>query len=45
MITLYNYGPALGLPDPSPFCVKAELLLKLSNLQYKTEKNGLSAVI
>lgn len=24
MITLYTFGPALGLPDPSPFVTKAE---------------------
>jgi glutathione S-transferase len=35
MITLHSFGPAFGLPDPSPFCVKAELLLKISGLPYK----------
>ena len=24
MITLYNFGPAFGLPDPSPFVTKVE---------------------
>jgi hypothetical protein len=28
MITLYAFGPAFGLPDPSPFVTKAEVLLK-----------------
>jgi len=34
MITLHSFGPAFGLPDPSPFCIKAELLLKISGLPY-----------
>ena len=41
MITLYTFGPALGLPDPSPFVIKAEMLLKLSKLPYRTERRGL----
>ena len=28
MITLYTFGPHFGLPDPSPFVTKAEMLLK-----------------
>ena len=36
MITLYAFGPALGLPDPSPFVMKAEMLLKLAGLEYRT---------
>ena len=35
MIELHSFGPAFGLPDPSPFCIKAELLLKLSGLPYR----------
>lgn len=35
MIELHSFGPAFGLPDPSPFCIKAELLLKLSGLPYQ----------
>lgn len=35
MITLYAFGPLLGLPDPSPFVVKAEMLLKMANVPYK----------
>src|SRR3954465_1824833 len=37
MITLYTFGPAFGLPDPSPFVTKAEMLLKLASLPYRTE--------
>jgi glutathione S-transferase len=35
MITLYTFGPAFGLPDPSPFVTKAEVLLKMSGLPYR----------
>lgn len=41
MITLYTFGPAFGLPDPSPFVTKAEVLLKLAGLPYRTDTNGL----
>src|SRR5690606_40441104 len=37
MITLYTFGPAFGLPDPSPFVMKAEMLLKLAKLPYRTD--------
>lgn len=40
MITLYNFGPAFGLPDPSPFCTKTEMLLKISGLDYTTDQSG-----
>ena len=36
MITLYTFGPKFGLPDPSPFCMKALVLLKMAGLEYKT---------
>jgi glutathione S-transferase len=36
MITLHTFGPAFGLPDPSPFVTKAEILLKLAGLPYRT---------
>ena len=35
MITLHTFGPAFGLPDPSPFVVKGELLLKMAELPYR----------
>jgi glutathione S-transferase len=40
MITLYAFGPGMGLPDPSPFVMKAELLLKMSGLPYRTSTRG-----
>jgi glutathione S-transferase len=40
MITLYTFGPAFGLPDPSPFVMKAEMLLKLSKLEYRANTRG-----
>jgi glutathione S-transferase len=40
MITLYNFGPAFGLPDPSPFAMKVETLLKMANLLYRTDTTG-----
>ncbi|HEX9320976.1 MAG TPA: glutathione S-transferase C-terminal domain-containing protein [Xanthobacteraceae bacterium] len=41
MITLYTFGPAFGLPDPSPFVMKAEVLLKMAGLAYRTDTTGL----
>lgn len=38
MITLHVFGPAFGLPDPSPFVVKTEVLLKLSGRPYETKR-------
>lgn len=36
MITLYTFGPMFGIPDPSPFCMKGQVLLKMSKLDYQT---------
>jgi len=41
LITLYAFGPAFGLPDPSPFVVKAMVLLKMAGLPYQTDTGGL----
>ena len=38
MITLYTFGAAFGLPDPSPFVTKTEVLLKLSGLPYQKKR-------
>jgi glutathione S-transferase len=40
MITLYTFGPAFGLPDPSPFVTKADVLLKMAGLAYRTDTSG-----
>jgi glutathione S-transferase len=37
MITLFVAGPNFGLPDPSPFVTKADVLLKMSWVPYRTE--------
>jgi glutathione S-transferase len=42
MITLYTFGPGFGLPDPSPFVMKAEVLLKLAGVPYQTNTKGFS---
>jgi glutathione S-transferase len=42
MITLYTFGPAMGLPDPSPFVMKAELVLKMSGQPYRVDTKGFS---
>ncbi len=36
MITLHSFGPMFGLPDPSPFVTKADVLLKMSGLPFET---------
>jgi glutathione S-transferase len=40
MITLYTFGPYFGLPDPSPFVTKGEMLLKLAGVPYRTDTSG-----
>ena len=32
MITLFGFGPAFGLPDPSPFVMKTDVQLKMAAL-------------
>jgi len=34
MITLYQYEPAMGLPNASPFCMKLETWLRMAQLPY-----------
>jgi glutathione S-transferase len=41
MITLYTFGPLAGLPDASPFIMKAMTLLKLAGLDYRENREGL----
>jgi glutathione S-transferase len=40
MITLYVFGPAFLLPDPSPFVIKTDVQLKMSGLPYRQERGG-----
>ena len=40
MITLYTFGPAFGLPDPSPFVMKAQMLLKIAKVDYQENTKG-----
>ncbi len=40
MITLYSFGRRFGLPDASPFVIKAEVLLKMSGRPYRTDTRG-----
>ena len=42
MITLHVFGSFFGLPDASPFVMKAEMLLKLAGLEYQTTRKGFS---
>ena len=40
MITLYTFGPYFDLPDPSPFVMKGEVLLKMANLPFEIDTGG-----
>ena len=40
MITLFGFGPAFGLPDPSPFVMKTEVQFKMAGLPFKRERRG-----
>lgn len=35
MIKLHTFGPAFNLPDPSPFVIKIDLALRISQLPYQ----------
>lgn len=35
MITLYQFKPMFGLPNPSPFCMKLETYLRMAGLAYE----------
>jgi glutathione S-transferase len=38
MITLFGFGPAFGLPDPSPFVTKTEVQLQMAGLSYVRQR-------
>jgi glutathione S-transferase len=38
MLKLHIFGPYFGLPDGSPFCIKALILLKMSGLAHDVER-------
>ena len=40
MITLYQPPPQFGCANPSPFCIKLEVLLKMSGLPYTVRIEG-----
>ena len=40
MITLYTFGLYFGLPDGSPFVMKAMLLLKFAGVNFREDRNG-----
>ena len=42
MIKLYCFRPSAGLPDASPFVLKAMTLLKLAGLDYELDRKGYS---
>src|SRR5579871_1419632 len=33
-ITLYQYKPQMGLPSPSPFCMKLEMYLRMGGFEH-----------
>ena len=35
MITLYGFGPAFGLPDPSPFVMKVDAYLRMTGMAFE----------
>jgi Glutathione S-transferase N-terminal domain len=42
MLTLHIFGrmPNVPLPDPSPFCMKADVLLKMAGVPYRVDTSG-----
>ena len=36
-LVLQVFGPAFGLPDPSPFAMKGDMLMKMSGIDYRAE--------
>src|SRR3974377_2326153 len=40
MIKLFQFPRTFNVPNPSPFCMKAEILLKMSGLPYESVVSG-----
>ena len=40
MITLYQFSPAFGLPNPSPFCFKVETYLRMIGEPFETKRGN-----
>jgi len=40
MIKLYQFKPAFGLPNPSPFCMKVETYLRMVGLPFEIAPNA-----
>lgn len=40
MIKLYQFAPAFGLPNASPFCMKMETYLRMAGLPYQPVNSG-----
>ena len=40
MIKLYQFQPAFGLPNASPFCMKVENYLRMAVLPYEIAPNA-----
>jgi glutathione S-transferase len=40
MIKLYQYAPAFGLPNASPFCMKVETYLRMAGLAYECPRGA-----
>ena len=37
MLTLYQFAPAMGLPNGSPFCMKLETYLRMAQIEYQVD--------
>jgi len=40
MIKLYQFSPAFGLPNASPFCMKLETWLRMAGLSYECPRGA-----
>ena len=44
MIKLYQFKPAFGLPNASPFCMKLETYLRMAQLPFVAPKISLGDI-